>query len=107
MTDDGSRDYFPVFDEPSMEIIVETLTGATFEMTVSADDTVGSIKNKIQRVEGMYCLFFLLNIHIAKNNRFSLLFCIVLRNFYFSTWLLLLQQLLNAQPQFCKHYPNN
>lgn len=38
---------------PSYEIIVETLTGSEFEVTVSDRDTVGYIKSKIQKYEGM------------------------------------------------------
>lgn len=41
------------FDEPNMEICIETLTGTSFEMKVYSQDTVLHIKNKIQRVEGM------------------------------------------------------
>lgn len=54
MSDDGCSDQFSTdYDDTTMEIIVETLTGTTFEMTVSAADTIGSIKHKIQRVEGI------------------------------------------------------
>lgn len=53
MSDDGGADtYIPEYDETTMEVVIETLTGTTFEMTVSPEDTVLSIKNKIQRVEG-------------------------------------------------------
>lgn len=53
MTDDGSNEpYIPEYDEPAMEVVIETLTGTTFEMTVSPVDTIQSIKNKIHRVEG-------------------------------------------------------
>lgn len=53
MSDDGSIDpYMSEYDEPTMEVVIETLTGTTFEMTVSPSDTISSIKNKIQRVEG-------------------------------------------------------
>lgn len=38
--------------QPTMEVLVETLTGAAFEMTVSPSDTVLAIKSKISRVEG-------------------------------------------------------
>ncbi|XP_038115743.1 uncharacterized protein LOC6035027 [Culex quinquefasciatus] len=38
---------------PSYEIIVETLTGSEFEVTVSDRDTVGYIKSKIQKYEGI------------------------------------------------------
>lgn len=38
---------------PSFEIIVETLTGYEFEVTVSDRDTVGYIKSKIQKYEGI------------------------------------------------------
>lgn len=55
MTDDGSNDpYVSEYDEPAMEVVIETLTGTTFEMTVSPADTIQSIKNKIHRVEGNY-----------------------------------------------------
>lgn len=36
-----------------MEVLVETLTGTAFEMTVSPSDTVFAIKSKIFRVEGI------------------------------------------------------
>lgn len=39
-----------------MEVLVETLTGTAFEMTVSPSDTVFAIKSKIFRVEGAYIL---------------------------------------------------
>lgn len=35
-----------------MALFIETLTGTTFEVTVSPYDTVISIKAKIQRIEG-------------------------------------------------------
>lgn len=35
-----------------MEVLVETLTGTAFEMTVSPSDTIFAIKSKICRVEG-------------------------------------------------------
>ncbi|KAG7312513.1 hypothetical protein JYU34_002034 [Plutella xylostella] len=38
---------------PTMELLVETLTGTAFEMTVSPSDTVHAIKSKIYRVEGI------------------------------------------------------
>ncbi|XP_055542119.1 uncharacterized protein LOC129727887 [Wyeomyia smithii] len=38
---------------PSYEIVVETLTGSEFEVTVSDRDTVGYIKSKIQKYEGI------------------------------------------------------
>lgn len=40
----------------SIEIYIETLMGLAFEMTVSPNDTIGFIKQKIQRVEGEYLL---------------------------------------------------
>lgn len=39
---------------PQYEIIIEALTGSEFEITVSAKDTVGYIKSRIQKHEGMY-----------------------------------------------------
>lgn len=45
------------FEEPSMEIHVETLTGTSFDMKVFPHDTVLNIKNRIQRVEGRILLF--------------------------------------------------
>lgn len=39
---------------PTMEVLVETLTGTAFEMTVSPSDTVFEIKSKIFRVEGEF-----------------------------------------------------
>lgn len=37
-----------------MEVLVETLTGTAFEMTVSPSDTIFAIKSKIFRVEGEF-----------------------------------------------------
>ncbi|XP_012268064.2 uncharacterized protein LOC105693013 [Athalia rosae] len=39
--------------EESIEIYIETLMGLAFEMTVSPNDTIGFIKQKIQRAEGI------------------------------------------------------
>ncbi|VDN35027.1 unnamed protein product, partial [Dibothriocephalus latus] len=36
-----------------MDLFIETLTGTAFELKVSPNDTVMSIKSKIQRVEGI------------------------------------------------------
>lgn len=36
----------------TMEVLVETLTGTAFEITVSPSDTIFDIKSKIYRVEG-------------------------------------------------------
>lgn len=49
-TDDGPS-------QPTMEVLVETLTGTAFEMTVLPTDTIFAIKSKIFRVEGEWCLF--------------------------------------------------
>lgn len=38
--------------QATMEVLVETLTGTAFEMTVSPSDTIFAIKSKIFRVEG-------------------------------------------------------
>ncbi|CAH0564358.1 unnamed protein product [Brassicogethes aeneus] len=50
MSDDGLSDYF---DEPSMEIQIKTLMGTSFDMKVYSTDTIGDIKKKIYRVEGI------------------------------------------------------
>lgn len=39
-------------NQSTMEVLVETLTGTAFEMTVSPSDTIFAIKSKICRVEG-------------------------------------------------------
>ncbi|XP_060804803.1 uncharacterized protein LOC106134456 [Amyelois transitella] len=39
--------------QQTMEVLVETLTGTAFEMTVSPSDTILAIKSKIFRVEGI------------------------------------------------------
>ncbi|XP_035444297.2 AN1-type zinc finger protein 4 isoform X3 [Spodoptera frugiperda] len=39
--------------QPTMEVLVETLTGTAFEMTVLPTDTIFAIKSKIFRVEGI------------------------------------------------------
>lgn len=48
---------------PQYDIIIETLTGSEFEITVSAKDTVGYIKSRIQKHEGMYLVYktFMMN----------------------------------------------
>ncbi|KAK4873597.1 hypothetical protein RN001_012957 [Aquatica leii] len=50
MSEDGFSDSY---DEPSMDLFIETLTGTTFEMRVYPSDTILDIKKKIQRVEGI------------------------------------------------------
>ncbi|KAJ0174876.1 hypothetical protein K1T71_009984 [Dendrolimus kikuchii] len=47
----GFQDEGP--SQPTMEVLVETLTGTAFEMTVSPSDTIFAIKSKIFRVEGI------------------------------------------------------
>ena len=37
-----------------MELYIETLTGAAFELRVSPFETIMSVKAKIQRLEGKY-----------------------------------------------------
>lgn len=39
-------------EEHCMELLIETLTGTSFEMKVYPFDTILDIKKKIQRVEG-------------------------------------------------------
>lgn len=36
----------------TIDLFIETLTGNTFEMTISPSDTIAALKSKIQRVEG-------------------------------------------------------
>lgn len=43
---------------PQYDIIIETLTGSEFEITVSAKDTVGYIKSRIQKHEGKFEYFY-------------------------------------------------
>lgn len=50
MSEDGFSD---CFDEPNMEIQIKTLMGTTFDIKVAHTDTVGDIKKKIFRVEGI------------------------------------------------------
>lgn len=45
-------DFSDPYDEPSMEISIETLTGTSFDVRVYPTDTILDIKNKIDRVEG-------------------------------------------------------
>lgn len=42
------------------DIIVETLTGAEIEVTVTDDDTIGYIKTHIQKYEGKFQLLLVL-----------------------------------------------
>ncbi|KAL3274516.1 hypothetical protein HHI36_015899 [Cryptolaemus montrouzieri] len=50
MSEDGFSDSS---DEPNMEIQIETLMGSSFDLRVSATDTVQDIKRRIHRVEGI------------------------------------------------------
>ncbi|KAK9883048.1 hypothetical protein WA026_001256 [Henosepilachna vigintioctopunctata] len=50
MSEDGFSDSS---DEPNMEIQIETLMGSSFDMRVSATDTIQDIKRRIHRVEGI------------------------------------------------------
>lgn len=47
------RPSYKYHEEEVMALYIETLTGTTFEVTVSPYDTVMTIKSKIQRVEGI------------------------------------------------------
>lgn len=42
-----------MWTSPSFEIMVETLTGSIFEVTCKTTDTIGYIKSRIQKYEGM------------------------------------------------------
>ncbi|KAH0817369.1 hypothetical protein GEV33_005422 [Tenebrio molitor] len=42
------------FDEPNMEIQIDTLMGTSFDMRVSSTDTIREIKQRIQRVEDQF-----------------------------------------------------
>lgn len=65
-------EYSDPFEEPTVEICIETLTGTAFEMKMSPNDTVLNIKNKIQRVEGMPSLLCTLkNVGYVIGMRFS------------------------------------
>lgn len=41
-------------DDSPISLTIETLTGTTFEITVSPTDYISSLKSRIQRVEGLY-----------------------------------------------------
>lgn len=43
----------------TIDLFIETLTGNTFEMTISPSDTIAALKTKIQRIEGkaIVCFF--------------------------------------------------
>lgn len=45
-----------------MDIFIETLTGVSFELHVSPNETVMSIKSKIQRAEGKILTLVVYNI---------------------------------------------
>lgn len=59
-------------DEKLFTVFIESLTGTTFEIKVSPQDKIRSIKCKIQRVEGneKYCLslLFIRSISIELEN---------------------------------------
>ena len=42
-----------IWPSAEMELYIETLTGAAFELRVSPFETIMSVKAKIQRLEGM------------------------------------------------------
>lgn len=44
---------------PQFDIIVETLTGSEFEVTVTDKDTIGFIKSQIQKHEGNFAKTFI------------------------------------------------
>lgn len=44
---------------PQYDILVETLMGSIFEVTVTEKDTVGYIKSRIQKYEGGRTFFYL------------------------------------------------
>lgn len=52
------RPSYKYHEEEVMALYIETLTGTTFEVTVSPYDTVMTIKAKIQRVEGEQLLLY-------------------------------------------------
>jgi len=43
-------------DESPISLTIETLTGTAFEITVCPNDYISSLKSRIQRVEGLYCI---------------------------------------------------
>lgn len=45
-----------MWTSPSFEILVETLTGSIFEVSCKTTDTIGYIKSRIQKYEGLYNL---------------------------------------------------
>lgn len=47
-----------MWTSPSFEIMVETLTGSIFEVTCKTTDTIGYIKSRIQKYEGLNNFFF-------------------------------------------------
>lgn len=51
------------------DIIVETLTGAEIEVTVTDDDTIGYIKTHIQKYEGNFFRFFLFSSIFIRGDR--------------------------------------
>lgn len=44
-------------DDSPISITIETLTGTTFEISVSSTDYISSLKARIQRVEGWFNIY--------------------------------------------------
>lgn len=42
------------WEHQSITLTIETLTGTTFEVTVSPTDYISSVKSQIQGIEGLY-----------------------------------------------------
>lgn len=59
------------------DIIVETLTGSEFEVSVTDEDTVGYIKSRIQKYEGKFPVRFRANVraHAHTEKGHSVHFC--------------------------------
>lgn len=58
------------------DIIVETLTGSEFEVTVTDKDTIGFIKSQIQTHEGWFNTYCLFHRYMDSNITFMCLFCL-------------------------------
>lgn len=50
-------------DDSPISLIIETLTGTAFEVTVSSTDYISSLKARIQRVEGSHSYLICLSVN--------------------------------------------
>lgn len=55
-----------------MDLIIQTLTGTEFQITVSPVGTIETVKNKIQKQEGMLTIIYLNLMRYLVNSIFEI-----------------------------------